>query len=214
MTVTREPPARAAGDRHGRRSGRGGAAVLNTVLGLLLVGGAVGLQSLGLSENDASAPLTYVGGKGQEVDARRFTVRLDSVGAAKAVRVSRTETVETDQVFLIVRASAKSSLRPYHLAQPVLLDAEGRRFAATDRVDSAKTLADKWVQPDIWVSGPFFFEVPASALPDAKVVFALPGSAMPVEPYAPEAEIDLGLDEQAARRLAASPQDVYSLVEK
>jgi hypothetical protein len=213
MTVTREPPVRAAGGRGGR-TGRRGSLALNAALGLLLVGAAVGLQSLGLSENDASAPLTYVGDKGQAVDARRFTVRLDSVGAAKAIQVSATETVETDQVFLVVRASAKSSLRPYHLAQPVLMDAEGRRFAATDRVDAARTLADKWVQPDIWVSGPFFFEVPASALPDARVVFSLPGSALPVEPYAPEAEIDLGLDEQAARRLAAAPQDVYSLVEK
>ncbi|MBB6350238.1 hypothetical protein ACWGH8_36390 [Nonomuraea muscovyensis] len=213
MTATRESPARADG-RRGRRAGRGGSPVLNAVVGLLLAGGAVGLQSLALSENDASAPLTYVGDKGRQVDARRFTVRLDSVAVAKAIKVSATKTVETDHLFLVVRASAKSSLRPYHLAQPVLMDAEGHKFTATDRVDSARTLADKWVQPDIWVSGPFFFEVPASALPDAKVVFALPGSAIPVEPYAPEAEIDLGLDEQAARKLAAAPQDVYSLVEK
>jgi hypothetical protein len=181
---------------------------------LLLVGGAIGVETFRLLDNDFTAPLTYTGGKGEVVDARRFTVRLDSFTVAKAVRTGADKTVETDLVFLVVRASAKSSRQPYHLAQPVLLDGEGRRFAATDRVDSGLTLAAKWAQPDIWVNGPFVFEVPPSALAGAAVVFSLPGSAVPVEPYAPEVEIDLGLDEAGARKLTAAPQDVYSLVEQ
>ncbi|HEX4814094.1 MAG TPA: hypothetical protein VFV66_15230 [Nonomuraea sp.] len=92
---------------------------------------------------------------------------------------------------------------------------DGKRFDATDRVDRAVTLANTWVQPDIWVSGRFVFEVPASALAGAHVVFSLPSpTGVLLESYAPEAEIDLGLDEETARKLAASPQDVYSVVEK
>ncbi|MBN6057808.1 hypothetical protein JYK22_38150, partial [Nonomuraea sp. RK-328] len=215
MTAVQPRSAAIPGGRRGGRSGpgRGGSRALNALLGLLLAGGAVGLQTLALSENDTGAPLTYTGDKGQDVDARRFHVRLDSFTVAKAVQTSSVKTVETDNLFLVVTASAKSSLKPYHLGQPTLLTADGHRFAATDRVEATATLAATWIQPDIWVSGRFFFEVPASALPEAKVVFGLPPSAL-VEPYQPEVEIDLGLDEKAARDLAAKPQDVYSIVKK
>ncbi|MDR8407227.1 hypothetical protein MTP10_00550 [Nonomuraea sp. 3-1Str] len=214
--MTAVQPRAAASDGRGARrtgSGRGGSRALNALLGLLLAGGAVGLQTLALTENDTGAPLTYTGDKGQDVDARRFHVRLDSFTVTRAIQTRSTETVETDNLFLVVNAAAKSSLKPYHLGQPTLLTADGHRFDATDRVDGTLTMAATWVQPDIWVTGRFFFEVPASALPGAKVVFGLPPSVV-VEPYQPEVEIDLGLDEKAARDLAAKPQDVYSLVKK
>ncbi|GGO68334.1 hypothetical protein [Nonomuraea cavernae] len=213
MTATEQRPP-AAPARRGRRPGRGsgGSRLLNGAIGLLLVAGAVGLQGLHLSENDYTAPLTYTGDKGANVDAGRFTVRLNSFAVAKAIR-SSSKTVTTDNLFLIVNASAKSSLKPYHLGQPVLLTGDERRFAATDRVDSGSTLAAAWVQPDIWVTGAFFFEVPASVLPGARIVFGLPPSAL-VEPYQPEVEVDLGLDEEGARKLAAQPQDVYPIVKK
>ncbi|MER7505895.1 hypothetical protein AB0L05_31465 [Nonomuraea pusilla] len=201
--------------RRRRKDGRpgGGSRLLNAALGLLLAAGAVALQTLHLDENAFAAPLTYTGGKGETVDAGRFTLRLDGFSVAKAVRTGIGKTVETDDLFLVVNAAAKSSLKPYHLAQPVLLTADDKRFAATDRVEALQTLASKWVQPDIWVSGSFFFEIPASALPGARVVFGLPPEVV-VEPYRPEVEIDLGLDEEAARKLAAAPQDVYSLAKK
>ncbi|MEV4802920.1 hypothetical protein AB0K18_23170 [Nonomuraea sp. NPDC049421] len=198
--------------RGGRRRGRG-SGVAGVAAGLVMLLAAVGLQTkaLGGTVND---PLSYTGGKGEVVDAQRFSVRLDSFTTARKIQLSDTETIETGNVFLVVRASAKSSMKPYHLGQPDLLTPDGVRFAATDRVDRQKTLANVWVQPDIWVSGPFFFEVPAGALPGARVVFKLPPQAGAQEPYRPEVEIDLGLDEAAARKLADSPQDVYSIVKK
>lgn len=213
MTAT-QPRSSVAPTRDGRRPnrGRGGSALLNACIGLLLAAGAVGLQTFHLPPDEADAKLTYVGAKGEDVDARRFTVRLDSFAAAKAVQTT-TKTIQTDNLFLIVNASAKSSLKPYHLGQPQLLTEDGKKFDATDRVESTLTLANTWTQPDIWVSGRFFFEVPSSALPGARVVFGLPGEAL-VEPYQPEVEVDLGLDEEAARKLAASPQAVYSTVKK
>jgi hypothetical protein len=213
MTAT-QPRAAVAPSRRGRRTGGGqaGSKLLNAGLGLLLAGGAIGLQTLHLTANETSARVTYAGAKGEAVDAKRFTARLDSFAVAKSIQ-SSSKTISTDNVFVIVSASAKSSLKPYHLGQPTLLTADGRKFEATDRVDTSATLSDTWVQPDIWVSGRFFFEVPASVLAGARVVVGLPPGIL-VEPYQPEVELDLGLDEEAARKLTASPQAVYSTVKK
>ncbi|MEV0228060.1 hypothetical protein [Nonomuraea sp. NPDC050786] len=217
MTTTERRSAVAPGRRGGggRRAGRRqgtGARLLGVLVGLVLVAGAVGVQTLHMTEGEEADPLTYTGAKGEAVDARRFTVRLDSFTAAKSIQTGDS-TLGTDNLFLIVTASAKSSRKPYHLAQPVLVTADGKRFSATDRVSSMLTLANTWVQPDIWVSGRFFFEVPPSALPGAKVLFRLPQQVL-VEAYQPEVEVDLGLDEEGARKLAASPQDVYSTDKK
>ncbi|MGW0807612.1 hypothetical protein [Nonomuraea sp. NPDC002799] len=198
--------------RAGRRGGGGGTRLLGVVAGLLLVAAAIGVQALRLTDEQRSAPLTYAGAKGEIVDAKRFTVRLDAFTAARSIQ-DGSQTIGTDQLFLIVSVSAKSSLKPYHLGQPVLLTADGKKFDATDRVDTGVTMSTTWVQPDIWVSGRFYFEVPPSALPGARVVFGLPPSVL-VESYQPEVEVDLGLDEAAAGKLAAAPQDVYSTAKK
>ncbi|MEO3875627.1 hypothetical protein ABGB18_43175 [Nonomuraea sp. B12E4] len=215
MTAT-EPRSAVAPPRRNRRTARrpgAGARILGVVIGMVLLAGAMGMQSLKMSEGELGDPIAYSGEQGQNVDTRRFTLRLDSFGAAKSVETT-TETISTDNLFLIVNASAKSSRKPYHLGQPVLETADGKRFHATDRIDNSLTLGNAWVQPDIWVSGPFYFEVPVSALPGAEVVFGLPPVAGPVEPYQPEVEVDLGLDEEGARKLAASAKDVFSAVRK
>lgn len=206
------PGRRAAGGRRAPRERGTGSRLLGLLAGLAMLAAAVAVQTLHKSEGEQADPLTYTGVKGEAVDARRFTVRLDSFMAAKSIQSGRT-TIGTDNIFLIVSASAKSSRKPYHLGQPVLLTADGKRFDATDRVNSDLTLANVWVQPDIWVSGKFFFEVPASVLPGARVVFSLPGGFL-VESYQPEVEVDLGLDEEGARKLVASPQSVYSTDKK
>ncbi|MFG1619368.1 hypothetical protein ACGFI3_42000 [Nonomuraea wenchangensis] len=215
MTAT-EPRAAAlpqpGGPPAGRRPGLG-ARLLAVAAGVLLIAGAMGLQTLKLRPAEVADPIVYTGSKGEDVDARRFTLRLDSIAAAKALQGS-SKTIATDNVFLVVAASAKSSLKPYHLATPVLVTAGGKRFEATDRVDRSVTLSNTFVQPDIWVSGRFYFEVPASALPGASVRFSLPQQGVVLEPYRPEVEIDLGLDDEGARKLVASAQDVYPTVKK
>ncbi|GAA4975250.1 hypothetical protein HD597_009414 [Nonomuraea thailandensis] len=216
MTAT-EPRSAVSGGpaRRGRRAGRrrgGGSRWLNALAGVVLVAGAIGLQSLHLSEGETSNALVYTGEKGEEVDARRFTARVDSFSVAKGIQ-DNSSTIGTDNLFLVIAVSAKSSLKPYHMREAVLVTADGKRFATTDRVDSSLTLAHTWVQPDIWVSGRVVFEVPASALPGASVLLGL-GTTTLVESYRPQVEVDLGLDEEGARKLAASPQDVYSFVKK
>ncbi|MFF4619255.1 hypothetical protein [Nonomuraea jabiensis] len=214
MTATQQRSTVADG-RRGRRAGRGpgiGTRLLSGAVGLVLLGGAVWLQTLHMAEGEITDPITYTGAKGEVVDARRFSLRLDSFLAAKSIQ-SGSQTIGTDNLFLVVNVTAKSSLKPYHLGQPELLTADGKRFDATDRVNDDLTMAMSWVQPDIWKSGRFFFEVPSSELAGAHVVFGLNKEVI-VEPYKPEVEVDLGLDDEGARKLAASPQDVYSTDQK
>ncbi len=216
MTTTQQPssmvPSRGA-RRAQRRSGGGAATkALAALAGVALIAVAMWVQSFHLSELETSDPLVYSGAKGETVDARRFSVRLENFVAAKSIK-SGDKTLQTDQIFLILTVKATSALKPYHLGEPVLTTAEGKKFAATDRVDNSLSLASKWVQPDIWRAGQSFFEVPPSALAGATVTYALPGSFL-VESYQPEIEIDLGLDEEGARKLATSAQAVYSTDKK
>ncbi|MEV4069731.1 hypothetical protein ACGFJC_15980 [Nonomuraea fuscirosea] len=217
MTTTQQPssmvPSRGARRAQRRAGGAGGGAkALAALAGVALIAVAMWVQSHHMSDLQTSDPLVYSGAKGETVDARRFSVRLENFVAAKSIK-SGDKTLQTDQIFLILTVKATSALKPYHLGEPVLTTAEGKKFAATDRVDNSLSLASKWVQPDIWRAGQSFFEVPPSALAGATVTYALPGSFL-VESYQPEIEIDLGLDEEGARKLATSAQAVYSTDKK
>jgi hypothetical protein len=203
-TASRRPPG-----RRSRARRPGGSRVLGALVGLVLLGGAVGLQTRNLTPNEMDAPITTVGAKGQEVNAGRFAVRVNSVAVARAVQ-GATGKVETEQLFLIVQTSATSATKPMHLGTPALLTPDGVSYDATDKIEPSETLANPWIQPGFWVSGNFVFEIPASALEGARVVFKLTGSAL-VEPFEPEAEVDLGIDGPAAAQLKSAPSDVYIL---
>ena len=206
MTITAVP--RARNRRPGGRP-RTGSRVLGAVAGLVLLAGAVGLQTLNLTPNQIDAPVTTVGDKGEVVDTGRFAVRVNSVSSARAVQGLAAK-VAPDQLFLVVQASATSATKPIHLGTPALLTPDGTAYDATDKVSQDETLAGPWVQPGFWVSGSFVFDVPTSVLEGARIVFRLPPTAL-VEPFEPEAEVDLGIDGPAAARLRSSPTDVYTL---
>jgi hypothetical protein len=212
MAVTEQRPVPPRTRRRAPRR-RAGAAVLSALAGLALVAAAVGVQSLKLSAEQQGAPLTYTGGKGDLVDAGRFAVRVREVSTARTIK-SSDGVVPTEQLFVVVEAEATVPREPVHLAPPVLLTADGKKFAATDKVDKAQTLAHPWIQPGWTTSGRFVFEVPPSALAGAQAVFQLPTGGLYVEPMPPEAQIDLGIDEAAAKRLGSAPADVVDLGEK
>ncbi|GAA2689852.1 hypothetical protein [Nonomuraea recticatena] len=214
MTATDQR--RSAPPRQSRRAPRGGGSkVLNALLGLALAGGAIGLQTLMLTNEDLAAPLTYTGALKEDVNAGRFSARVDSITSARAIDTGE-KTIEAgkDQVFVVIQASATVPKEPLHLEPAELLTGEGQRYAATDRIEKAKTLGNPWIQPGWWASGPFFFEVPASALPGARAVFSIPTNMFYGEPHLPEVEVDLGLDDAAAQRLFTAPEDVYRLGDK
>ncbi|MEV0581407.1 hypothetical protein [Nonomuraea sp. NPDC050310] len=221
MTATQQEAPRSAapaGRRsRSRRRERRGSGFLGVLVGLALAGGAVGIQSLALDSDDMALPLTYTGDRGEEVDAGRFSARVDNVETAKGIQQSD-GVVATDQIFLVVTLSATVPDEPIKLtkdpAPAILLTAEGKRFAATKRVDSTLTLANRWIQPGWWAQGRVVFEVPPAVLPGSKVIVSAPNSAIYSEPLTPEAELDLGLDEEKAKQLTAAPKDVYPLAEK
>jgi hypothetical protein len=216
MTATQQRAAAPRSGRNRRQSGRrggGGRRALHIVAGLVLAAGAVAVQSLALSKEDMREPLTYSGAKGQDVDAGRFSVRVQKVSSARAVKADGKD-IPAEQLFLVVEAAATVPREPAHLAQPSLLAADGKRYAATDKVPAAKTLANPWIQPGWWTTGRFVFEVPPSALPGAQAVFQLPNSALYSEPLIPEAQIDLGIDDATAKQLSTAPSELIDLDEK
>lgn len=199
-----------------RRRGGGGSKLLNALIGLAFAGGAVGIQAMALTADDMATPLTYVGNKGQDVSAGRFSVRVKSVQSAKAIK-TKDKTVETDQLFLVIGVEATVPKEPLHIKAPTLLSEDGIKYVASDRIDKGLTLSNNWVQPGWWVAGSFVFEVPASALSGARALFMEDrglGGALYGDPVQPEAEVDLGIDAAQAGQLATAPHDVYPLGEK
>ncbi|NUR89720.1 MAG: hypothetical protein HOY71_37040, partial [Nonomuraea sp.] len=184
---------RATAPHRGRQEPRGrsaGTILLNTAIGLVLVAGAVAVQTLAVTPDAMGKPLTYTGARGEAVDAGRFSVRVQNVSTAKQVSVLG-KTVPTDRLFLIIELQAMVDKTPLRLDLPSLLTGDGRRFAATDKISKEKTLAGIPIQPGWWTSGAFVFEVPADALTGARFVVGPQNGALYSEPLTPEAQVDL-----------------------
>ncbi|GAA0985232.1 hypothetical protein GCM10009555_060310 [Acrocarpospora macrocephala] len=188
------------------------------VLGVALAAAAVYAQSLAMPFEQKGSFLTRHGSVGQIVSADRFNARVSKVTAAKAVDTrdvsGKTAKVQTSHVFLVLDVSGTVDKEPLKLGSfdVWLHSGDGRRYLATDKVDSSLTLVGRWLQAGWWISGPLVFEVPKEALAGAKLVITTPSSAFVEDTFAPEAEIDLGLSDAAAAKLAAEAQEFHSLV--
>jgi hypothetical protein len=196
----------------------GGRRALQGLIGVVLVALAVYTQTFKMTTEDSVMPLTSKGAIGQAVTTTRFSARVDSVTAAHSVKfpdaASRPVEVKTDALFLVVKVSATVPKEPLKLAKltpPVLLTADGRRYNPTDKVDESSTLFQKWIQPGWWATGVLVYEVPRDALAGAQFVFLPPTGLIVVDALLPEAQIDLGLDQAAADRLASQAADGLQL---
>ncbi|NUT44480.1 MAG: hypothetical protein HOV86_31235 [Thermoactinospora sp.] len=219
MTATAQQQQQEAAAPGGRRAARSrrsrkGPAILNALAGLVLASGAIWIQSMAMSPDEMDMPLTYVGDKGEEVDAGRFSVKVEGVDSARTIRLTRDELVRTDLLFLVVNLSATSKKEPLRFQEPYLLTPDGLRFKATDKVGNILTLSNKYVQPGMRSGGSWVFEVPASALQGSSIIVQAPTSALYAEPLIPEVEVDLGIDEALAKQLGSAPKDLYSLEAK
>lgn len=112
-----------------------------------------------------------------------------------------------------MEVGATSARKPLQLGTPVLLTDSGHRYEATDKVDSSLTITEPYIQPGWWGEGVTVFDLPPDELPGSRIVLA-PSASVLVEPNGPEIEIDLGLDEAAAKRLVSTAKDVYTLAVK
>ncbi|WP_169987359.1 DUF4352 domain-containing protein [Microbispora sp. H10836] len=210
-SVADRPPRRGAGRR-----------IAAGVAGIALAAAAVYVQqNHTMSFEDRLSFITYKGRIGETVEAKRFTVKVQSVTAARAVDTTdysnKVTKVETSNIFLLVDVSATSTREPMRLSTlgpPFLLTEDGRRYRPTDKVDNSLTLFNRWIQPGFWVSGLLVFEVPKDALPGAALVFVPPNSAIVVDTFAPEAQVDLGLSDDSAARLVSQAEEYHSLVSK
>ena len=211
---------RASRARPPRRRGVG-QRIVSGVLGIALAAAAVyAQQNLAMSFEQRVSFLTYKGRIGETVETKRFTVKVTSVSAARAVDTkdfsNEVTKVETSNLFLLVDVSATSARDPMRLSKltpPILLTEDGRRYSPTDKVDESLTLFNRWIQPGFWSSGVLVFEVPKDAVPGARLVF-IPPNGMIVDTFAPEAEVDLGLTSAAASRLISQAEEYHSLVSK
>lgn len=189
------------------------------IVGLALAAAAVYAQTFAMSTEQHSSFLTTNGKLGEPVNTNRYSVKVASVAAARAVDTKdpsgKVARVQTSHVFLLVTVSATTPHEPMRLSKlgpPVLRTADDRRYRPTDKVDESLTLFNKWFQPGWWSTGVLVFEVPKDALPGSKLIFIPPVAALVVDNFAPEAEIDLGLTDEAAKRLISQAEDFHSLV--
>ncbi|GAA3134722.1 hypothetical protein [Streptosporangium carneum] len=186
-------------------------------VGAALAVGAVLLQSAALSSEASSAHLTWTGSVGEEVSASRFSAEVKAIHVAKAVEFTplsgKPKKAETSGVFLVAEVAATATRTPQKLAPPVLLGQDGKRYTATDKVDSSLTITNPYIQVGWWAQSVAVFEIPASALAGSRIVLA-PQSGFIAEALLPEVEVDLGLDEASAQRLVANAKDVYPLASK
>ncbi|GAA3443842.1 hypothetical protein [Planomonospora venezuelensis] len=213
-TVTPERAPAAAPPRPPRPPGRlrrAGA----LLAGLALAAAAVALQSAAPEPGERGAPLTSTGRVGDEVAASRFTARVEAVHAARSVEIAdaagAVETATTSGIFVVVEAAATAHREPQKFGRPVLLSGDGKRYTATDKVDSTLDIAYPYVQPGWWTEGVAVFDVPVTALTGSRIVLAPGGGGFIGEAYPPEAEIDLGLDDAGTQRLIAAAKDVHRL---
>jgi hypothetical protein len=185
--------------------------------GTALAAAAVSLQAFGSAAADHDTRLTWTGGIGDEVAASRFSARVKTVRAAKALEfegpAGDVQKVTTKGIFIIAEVGATATRELQKLSPPVLLTDSGRRYEATDKVDASLTVTELSIQPGWWDEGVTVFELPVGELPGSRVVLAPVASAL-IEPNGPEIEIDLGLDESAARRLVSAAQDVHTLASR
>ncbi|MCG5216945.1 hypothetical protein [Streptosporangium sp. KLBMP 9127] len=211
--VTATPPAQETGRRktRGKSTRRRAGRLYGAVIGLALAAAAVGAQHYVPTLAERGEPLSYSGALKENVDATRFSARVDSVTAARSIQIKGArqdgEKITSDHLFLIVSASATVPRDPIHV-QGTLLTGRDQKFAATDKVDSSYTLSYPWVQPGWWAKGVYVFEVPADVLAGSRLIVTFPPLS---EPFPPQAEIDLGLDDAAAKNLVATAKDTYEL---
>ncbi|MFI6506439.1 hypothetical protein ACIBCT_02445 [Streptosporangium sp. NPDC050855] len=215
-TESREGPGTPG--RDGERPGRWRAAGA-VLTGIALAVAAVGLHAFGAGVSDHDAPLTWTGSVGENVTGSRFSARVKAVHAARSIANAPPggsgdppdgqKRVTTKGIFVIVEVGATATREPQRLGAPVLLADSGRGYEATDRMEETSTIVHPFVQPGWWTEGVAVFEIPPGELAGSRIVLA-PQGGLIVEPNGPEIEIDLGLDEEAAKRLISAAKDVYT----
>ena len=170
------------------------------------------------SFDDKLAPFVLPGAIGERVEARNFAVRAKRLKLAQAYRTpgpgfdSAPVEARADGLWLSVLVDVEPTQEPGYLSA-WMRAADGRTFVAASgerpRVGNLN-FANVQLATGLVGQGAYFFDVPADALVDARLLFfwglSKPGDMDHL------VEIDTGLDRRALQALRAQAQPVIDLV--
>ncbi|WP_026404418.1 hypothetical protein [Actinomadura rifamycini] len=158
-------------------------------------------------------PIRTDGGVGEEVATPAFTVRVDGVAAARSLApdsiLDGEPAVGTDGVYVVVRARAMSRDEPVELRSAVLETPGGYTYEAEPRPGGGQ-VPGAVLQPMLWTSTAFVFELPKNRLAGAHLVVGT-GGLLPQLSSA--ADIDLGLTGPRAADLVRKAPERYNVRE-
>jgi hypothetical protein len=198
--------------------------VAGVVIGLVFAVAAVWAKAHTPDDYDHRyAPLASEGHLGEPVTAGGFTVKVESVTAARSVNSDGGGVIRPDGVFVIVKASARSRREPLQLWTALLRTRDGREFRETVKgvtVPGTDTLDAVALGPGLWQRGVFVFEIPPSQLAGATLLVSdrPENEKDPPEGFPPfgfeltaQANIALGIDDARARSLVAEAPEGITL---
>lgn len=156
-------------------------------------------------------PIRTGGDVGEEIVTPAFTVRVDGVVAARSLApdafLGGEPAIGTDGVYVVVRARAMSREEPVELRSAVLETPGGYTYEAAPRPGGGQ-VPGATLQPMLWTSTAFVFELPKSRLAGAHLVVGT-GGLLPQLSSA--ADIDLGLTGSRADDLVRKAPERYKV---
>lgn len=174
--------------------------MLLTVICAALLVALVAAGRLVPSDDDMVRPLTTTGTIGQTVRTTAYDIKVDRVTAGRGIaeKGGLGKPQHTSGVFLLVWADLTSVDKPLSLDVAYLRTADGHRYDTTDAIGLG-ALTDSETQPGLTRYGVICFELPPYRVAGARLVV---GPAFESRLSA-QADVDLGLSADAARRLVA-----------
>jgi hypothetical protein len=153
--------------------------------------------------DEGSRPYVHTGHIGGTVDGLTFSVVVDSVRGAGAVRARFNEEYRTDGVFVAVRAKVTAYSDGVQLKLVAVVDRAGRRYDATERLFQDVGAVNRF-QPAIPVTTEILFEIPRDAGPG--LAMQLSANEVLDNRNQTIAQVDLGIDRSMVDGWLAEPE--------
>lgn len=154
-------------------------------------------------------PLLAHGGVGSVIKTPYFSMKVGSVQVAATIQkpgYPKPRIIGTPGLFVIVQAQVRGERRPYRLGHVRLATRGGVTYQESGRPDLPS--ANDEVQPMLWTSTTYIFEVPKDRLAGARLIV---GTAELLNQLSGETDVDLSIDDARAARMRAHPAPAYVL---
>ncbi len=182
------------------------------LLVVVLLAGVVAANRLTPDADRRMAPLPTAGRIGRPVDTGGFVVTVEKVQVTRKLVVDdgfgRGSTRTSDGLWVVLTATLTGDWKASSHGQTRLEGRGGRSYHVSERIESSRRLTEDFLtEPGIPRSGQIVFEIPPDELAGSLVRIGRSESGG--RRLVPEAVVDLGLDDAAARRLVrAAPRKV------